>query len=148
VEGAGGDEPGLGLLPVETVFSAEKRTAQVRGSSLLPWGRGLPLEGYEIHMGRTSPLAPDSPVAVLAQSDQEPADRLDGYHLATGRIWGCYLHGLFGNDGFRRAWLHSLGWVGTASAPHGDPYDRLADSVEHSLDSSRLAHLLERTVPT
>lgn len=141
VEG-GGDEPGLGLLPVETVFGAEKRTVQVRGAALIPWARGLPLEGYEIHMGRTRPLGPPCPVVTILRRGREQADEPDGYGAAGGRVWGCYLHGLFANGGFRRAWLRSLGWEPSAEAREANPYDRLADVLERALDPAQLAGLL------
>ena len=58
-----------------------------------------------------------------------------------GRIWGCYLHGLFANAGFRRAWLASLGHA--ASTQEEDAFEaslnRLADAVEApALDMPRL----------
>jgi adenosylcobyric acid synthase len=143
VEGAGGDEPGLGLLPVETVFSAEKRTVQVAGFALTPWARGLPISGYEIHMGRTSALRAPAPVATIACRGAERADAPDGQVAAEGRIWGCYLHGLFANPDFRRAWLRSLGWQPAAHTPGADPYARLADEVERVLNPARLTALLQ-----
>lgn len=142
VEGAGGDEPGLGLLPVETVFGVEKRTVQVLGSALTPWAQGLPLSGYEIHMGRTRPLAASAPVAAIIRRGAEQAEEPDGQFTAEGRIWGCYLHGLFANPEFRRAWLGSLGWQPGPSERGGDPHDRLADEVERALDAHRLDQLL------
>ncbi|HEX9439447.1 MAG TPA: cobyric acid synthase, partial [Roseiflexaceae bacterium] len=54
VEGAGGDELGLGLLPITTVFSAEKRTVRVEARAHAPWAPDAPIQGYEIHMGRTT----------------------------------------------------------------------------------------------
>ncbi|MFV9503425.1 MAG: cobyric acid synthase [Oscillochloridaceae bacterium umkhey_bin13] len=143
VEGQGGDEPGLGLLPVETVFSAEKRTVQVVGFALIPWACGLPISGYEIHMGRTRALNAPAPVDMIARRGTELTDEPDGQFAAEGRVWGCYLHGLFANPDFRRAWLRSLGWQPVAHAPGADPYDRLADEVERVLDPTRLAALLQ-----
>ena len=36
-------------------------------------------------------------------------DRADGAVVADGRVMGCYLHGLFAGDAFRRAFLARLG---------------------------------------
>jgi adenosylcobyric acid synthase len=130
VEGAGGDEPGLGLLPVTTIFSSTKRTVQVTGVSRAPWAAGAPLSAYEIHMGR------------ITRSGSHPSDEFDGFITANGRIWGCYLHGLFHNEGFRRAWLRTLGWQGE-TRPLSDPYERLAAEVEAVLDQQHLARILE-----
>ena len=62
---AGADVPGLGLLPVETVFLPRKATRQVQGASPsrkgpLAGARGAAVTAYEIHMGETTPL-PDAP---------------------------------------------------------------------------------------
>ena len=62
---AGADVPGLGLLPVETVFLPRKATRQVQGSVAVEEGplagaRGAAVTAYEIHMGETTPL-PDAP---------------------------------------------------------------------------------------
>ncbi len=144
VEGAGGDEPGLGLLPVETVFSNEKRTLQVSATALTTWAQGLPIAGYEIHMGRTQPLGAPRPVAAIARGEATPVAEPDGYIAADERTWGCYLHGLFANTGFRRAWLRTLGWQAPGELLAIDAYERLADTVEHALDGARLAALLQR----
>lgn len=140
VEGAGGDEAGLGLLPVTTVFAAEKRTVQVRAVSLAPWAHNAPLEGYEIHMGRTSGAG--AALAQITQRGGVPGNEADGCLAEGGRIWGCYLHGLFANEAFRRGWLGSLGWHSTGDASAADPYERLADLVEQVCDQAQLAALL------
>ena len=44
---------GLGLLPTRTVFTAEKRRAQVTATAAAPF-TGAALTGYEIHTGRTA----------------------------------------------------------------------------------------------
>ncbi|MFM8319363.1 MAG: cobyric acid synthase [Chloroflexota bacterium] len=152
-ESDAGGGSGLGLLPVETIFEAEKITHQARAVVNSPTG-GLPgwlgsldgqqLHGYEIHMGRThSP----NPWLRITQRGARPASEPDGAASADGRVWGCYLHGLFENSRFRRAWLESLGW--TASMPGDHPVltlqralDRLADAVERSLDIQKLEAML------
>ena len=81
--------PGLGLLPVSTRMQGEKVTRQVRFRFLED---SAVCEGYEIHMGTTTPLA-DVPVSPL-------------YHLADGREYGyfvdrtcmgTYVHGILDN---------------------------------------------------
>jgi adenosylcobyric acid synthase len=64
-----------------------------------------------------------------------------------GRIWGCYIHGLFGNETLRRAWLTSLGWDRDSESIHEDPFAAsltyLADTVESELDMDLIMKLIE-----
>ncbi len=143
VEGQGGDEPGLGLLPVETIFSAEKRTVQASASSHAPWAPGAQLHGYEIHMGRTHSLGADRPlIAITQRSGADAVEEPDGHISDDGRVWGCYLHGIFANDDFRRAWLQRLGWhPGEGTNPSTDPFDRLAQHVAAAIGEERVQWL-------
>ena len=139
--------PGLGLLPVTTVFSSEKATYRAEARILAgpPWLNGLVGQiaaGYEIHMGRTEGARPW--LAITKRGDK-PVHVPDGAMSANGQVWGCYLHGLFGNPSFRRAWLASLGWLSQKDAlpdPVADSFTRLADTVESSFDMD----LLERII--
>jgi adenosylcobyric acid synthase len=140
VEGHGGDEPGLGLLPVETIFSPEKRTTRVSATAQIGWAAGEALQGYEIHMGRTVATGPAMPAITI---EHDGSAQPDGQVSPDGRVWGCYLHGLFANDGFRRAWLKRIGAQSAArTVEDGDPYERLADAVEAALDAEQLGALL------
>jgi adenosylcobyric acid synthase len=141
--------PGLGLLPVETVFAGDKAVFQSRacivgGPSWLTDLRGQTLEGYEIHMGRTRS---DGTWLEITIRNGQPCHAEDGCIDAEGRIWGCYLHGLFANAPLRRAWLASLPpGDGTASADDSalldNALDRLADAVEAALDMKLLESIL------
>lgn len=145
VESSEPHTPGLGLLPVETTFETEKATHRARGRVLggpgwLAEATGQVVRGYEIHMGRT-PSA--SPWLAIIERSGEPVEVLDGAASADGRVWGCYVHGLFENAELRRAWLRSLGWrsADEAGAPvYGlsDKLDRLAIAVEHALNMELL----------
>ena len=89
----GGELAGIGLLPVDTVFARQKTRTQVRGAfgTLDGWFAGLsgvPLEGYEIHMGET-----DSEVPLLWVETQDGIRKPDGAY--SGTVCGSYLHGLF-----------------------------------------------------
>ena len=103
---------------------------------------GEGVAGYEIHHGRTR-----------AAPEQRPwlADGPRGLGHARGRHWGCYLHGAFGSDRLRTAWLRSLGLPAGAEdcngAVDGD-LDRLADIVERDLDVDAVfADVLRRPQP-
>lgn len=127
----GGTEDGLGLLPVETLFSADKYTRQVHGTARqLPgvWAplSGLPVSGYEIHMGRTEYLGDrDKGTSVFAQlTDGGPdvavtpvgetpdvavtpaEENPDG--AVCGNVLGTYLHGVFDETPFRSALIDLL----------------------------------------
>jgi adenosylcobyric acid synthase len=95
--GIDGNGPGLGLLPVVTVFDAAK-TVQHRQATFGAVGgcwsalSGVTAQGYEIHHGQTAPntaLATPGNVATAVMPDalawQNPA----------GNVLGLYLHGLF-----------------------------------------------------
>jgi adenosylcobyric acid synthase len=144
VEGAGGAGPGLGLLPLTTVFSAAKRTAQICAVSQAPWAVDAPLTGYEIHMGRSTAHSAAAPLVTITRRGQQAVNEPDGLVADGGRIWGCYIHGLFANDAFRQGWLHTLGWQPTATLASRDPYDRLADTVATALDPLAIERLLAR----
>ncbi len=140
---------GLGLLPVNTVFAGDKAVFQSRarivgGPGWLASLRGQTVQGYEIHMGRTESVCPW--LEIIARNG-EPTNQGDGGVRAGGRVWGCYLHGLFANALLRRAWLASLssgsgGTTRDAQRSLDDALDRLADAVEAALDMKRLETIL------
>ena len=85
-------------------------------------------------------------LATIAQRGGAASDEPDGCVAEGGRVWGCYIHGICASEPFRRGWLRSLGWREQGgAAPAVDPYDRLADHVEASLDPRLLAKLLGLT---
>lgn len=143
MEGTGGAAAGLGLLPVHTVFAPEKQTARVQAQPRVAWAGDHVLTGYEIHMGRTERHVGGKPLLTITQRSGQPCHEDDGCVSTDGRVWGCYLHGLFDNTELRRSWLRMLGWQREQVSALVDPYDRLADVVEASLDRHHLDLLLE-----
>jgi adenosylcobyric acid synthase len=143
VESCQGEATGLGLLPIETRFEPAKATRQVRarvGPNAPGWLNtiaGAELHGYEIHMGRTESATP--------WLQMETAR--DGAATENGRIWGCYLHGIFANDVFRRAWLASLGLAVQPADPRQAALerglDRLADAVAGALNMGLLDKIID-----
>jgi adenosylcobyric acid synthase len=136
--------PGLGLLPIETVFAGDKATHQAcaRVRSGPGWFAGLAgqtVNGYEIHMGRTQGT---NPWLEIKERGSLPVQVFDGAASVDGKIWGCYMHGLFANENLRRAWLASLGWKdnqtnGTTNL-FAASLTRLADTLEENLDMNLL----------
>jgi adenosylcobyric acid synthase len=140
--------PGLGLLPIETVFAGDKTTHQASGQVRNSSGwfaelEGQTIAGYEIHMGRT-----DSQSSWLEISERsgQSVGVSDGATSEDGKVWGCYVHGLFANQNLRRAWLESLGWsggeVGEDSNPFAASLTRLADTLESTLDMDLLEKII------
>jgi adenosylcobyric acid synthase len=144
VEGAGGDEPGIGLLPITTVFAADKRTMRVEGRAYAPWASDVPITGYEIHMGRTTASAITPDLLRITRRGHDSCDEIDGCRSDDGRVWGCYIHGIFANEAFRRGWLRTLGWRDRGVVMHRDPYERLANHVETHLNALQLDQLFAR----
>ena len=132
IEGPPGETPGLALLDVETVMSAGKRL--VRASGHASEG-GEAVAGYEMHMGETT--GPDTARPVLSLESGP-----DGACASNGRVLGCYLHGLFAADGFRRAFLARLRGRKTAGIAYDalveETLDALAAHLEARLDLDRL----------
>ncbi|MEL6138252.1 MAG: cobyric acid synthase CobQ [Cyanobacteria bacterium J06628_6] len=146
LEGQEGRYRGLSILPLRTVITQNKVARQRSVSSKYPQ-EGLPVTGYEIHQGRTQL------VVTSDGSNGQPAapaflpifdDRSLGIVDETQSVWGTYLHGIFDNGPWRRAWLNRLRKQrGLSSLPTGianyrDQRDTmlntLADSVERYID--------------
>jgi adenosylcobyric acid synthase len=136
IEGEQGRHEGLGLLPLKTVITAQKIARQRQVSSAQPQA-GLPVLGYEIHQGRTQVLD-EKKIQLLFD------DAYLGVVNTDQSVWGTYLHGLFDNGPWRRAWLnHIRQQRGLISLPTGIPNYReqretllnyLADIVAENLD--------------
>ncbi|MCC5967933.1 MAG: cobyric acid synthase, partial [Natronohydrobacter sp.] len=134
LEGPAGVTEGLGLLDVTTLMQSDKRLERVRATHLTS---GLPFEGYEIHIGRT-----DGPDRVRAFARVGGVE--EGAISLCGRITGSYLHGMFGNDAFRAAYLAGLGVAGAGvsyAAGVEATLDALADHLEAQLDVTGLLAL-------
>lgn len=128
-EGGPRSWPGLGLLPIHTVFETEKSTRQHAFLSAWPIA-GRPLSGYEIHHGRSEALAGGEPLALEAGAEV-------GWR--HGRAAGCYVHGLLADDDWRAAFLNAV------REDRGRPVQlaRQADPLELRID--RWAQHLRRS---
>ena len=153
---------GLNLLDAETIFHTEKTTLQVVAEitidEVAPGTLGDSIRGYEIHAGQTQS---DSPWIRLNVPESNEAiagidrSRPDGARSDDGRVWGCYVHGLFHNDRFRNAWLKSLGVTTINGSQSNNAHqvverslDQLADAFEAHIDMKQLEKIIwnqERT---
>jgi adenosylcobyric acid synthase len=146
-DGVESDRPeidGLGLLPVTTTFVGRKETVRVTGSvaagrGLLAGAEGLPLEGYEIHMGVTEGNVEDHPFRTAGLATTSERD--DGCLSADGWTAGTYIHGLFHNTALRRSVLNRLAERKGVSLSFEDDdfsqsaeFDKLAALIRDSID--------------
>ena len=161
----GGQARGLGFLDTETVFSKEKRRTRVHGritdlpGTLQPL-EGMEIEGYEIHMGRTSESR-DKAGFCRIRDHRTGIETLDG--TAAGNIYGTYVHGVFDAPGIARriveilaehkgVTLKSSPGNTACAAPETDyqtyketQYDLLADTLRRHLDMKHIYEILEES---
>ncbi|MGG6295793.1 cobyric acid synthase CobQ [Leptolyngbya sp. AN02str] len=150
IEGQEGRYKGLSLFPLKTVITGQKVTRQRQASSNFPQ-EGLPITGYEIHQGRSHLAEEEAPEGVSYQPMFD--DRTLGIVDSTQSLWGTYLHGVFDNGAWRRAWLNRLRQQrGLKSLPTGVAnyreqremmLDNLADVVESYLDLGSITQYLD-----
>jgi adenosylcobyric acid synthase len=136
IEGPPGGVDGLGLLDVTTVMSPEKRLALTEATHI---ASGLPVSGYEIHLGRTTGPACARPLLSIGP-------RPEGAQSPDGRVQGTYLHGLFSADAFRAAFLTALGHPAPASdhaATVDQTLDALASHISTHLDLATILNLAD-----
>ena len=139
-EGPPGAVEGLGLLDIETVLTGDKRLVEAEGREI---ATGEPVRGYEMHIGKTSGPGLFRPML-------EIAGHPDGAVSPDGLVMGCYLHGLFAADDFRRAFLSRL----REGRPQAEAYeakvesilDALAAHLEANCDLDALLAIAERGV--
>lgn len=139
VDGTPGRAEGLGLLDVETVMAGEKHVTLTQATTK---DGTLPVEGYEIHMGRSS--GPDCERAWL-----DVEGRAEGAASPNGRVRGTYLHGLFSNDTFRAGFLADLGVQSSLSydSEVDTALDALADHLETHMDLDQILALSGTVAP-
>jgi len=129
-----GNGPGLGLLPLVTVFEPDKtvlRTTATFSALQGPWAAlsGVQAQGYEIHHGRTAQHPAMAPALPVMERDL-------GWSNPQGNVLGVYLHGLFECPAVLQALFG-------ASVPTLDTvFDGLADFVDRHFEPGALEGLL------
>ena len=126
IEGPPGASEGLGLLAIDTVLSGDKTLEPITGTSF----DSATFSGYEMHMGVSRGADCERPFA--RRADRSP----EGAMSADGRVMGSYVHGLFGDDRQRSAWLTRLG-----SGPSQFAHDALIESILDRWAAHLAAHL-------
>ena len=134
IEGPVGETPGLALLNVNTLMTPDKHLTRVTATHA---ASQTSMDGYEIHIGRTTGPDCANPFAHINASPE-------GAISPNGRIMGSYLHGMFSGDAFRRAFLADLGTLPSTYAYAADVeavLDALAGHLEQHLDVTGLLNL-------
>jgi adenosylcobyric acid synthase len=140
VESRAGAVDGLGLLPVRTVFGADKVLARPTGA----YGPHPVSTAYEIHHGR------------ITVDGGEPLFT-PGEGCRVGAVSGTVWHGALESDGVRRALLSEVAaatgrdWrPGTAAFEdvRQARLDALGDLIADHLDTGAVQALLEGGAPT
>ena len=148
---------GLGLINGVTTLKSEKITFQVR-ARLLPnpfFDNQDELSGYEIHTGETVLLEGEKPLFRISKRSSIQTDINDGVVSKEGMVWGTYIHGIFDNNSFRRAFINFLRrkkGLAISSCVNQDKisyqeekdreYDKLACLVRDNLDMDKIYHIL------
>ncbi|SFB94503.1 adenosylcobyric acid synthase (glutamine-hydrolysing) [Polaromonas sp. OV174] len=136
--GIDGNGPGLGLLPVVTVFD-ESKTVRHRQAAFAklggPWSAlsDVAVQGYEIHHGQTAPHA-----AMAAAGDIAHAVMPEGlaWQNPSGNVLGLYLHGLFEDPRVLQALF------GAAVPTLDKVFEGLADYIDEHFEPGLLQSLI------
>ena len=143
LHGIDGNGPGLGLLPVVTVFE-ENKTVRHRQTSFGAlhgaWAQlsGVAVSGYEIHHGQTT-LRTDMTASAGAAHQVMPDDLAWQAETVLGRgnVLGVYLHGLFEDPPVLQALFGAT--VPTLDAV----FDGLADYIGEHFEAGFLQSLIQ-----
>ena len=121
--------PGLGLLPMVTRMSGEKVTRQIKFT--LSGSSSDRMEGYEIHMGVTTPVEGETVCPLNRLEDGS----MDGCRVDE-KCMGTYIHGILDNASFIDFLLKPYAHQLTEEAEtfnyqtyKEQQYDKLADHV-------------------
>lgn len=156
---AGGEIKGLGLLPMKTVFEEAKIRTRVEGKFLdnmegeLAALAGVPFEGYEIHMGISTPTGDTKPMTNLTDT-VENITKNEGCNCKN--VYGSYVHGIFDKDGVTAAIIEAICKIKGISSEEmksvdyqafkQSQYDILADGMRKHIDMDKLNAIIEEGI--
>ncbi|ABW18412.1 cobyric acid synthase [Alkaliphilus oremlandii] len=153
----GGEISGLGLINAETVFEREKTRSRVKGqfhhlSGIFEGLNHKIFEGYEIHMGITTPLGGEAFTSSLEAMDG--GVKSDG--LCSNNIYGTYVHGIFDEGQVAETIIRTLmEKKGLVYEPNKNfnmveyknkEYDKLADALRKALDMEAIYRILNEGI--
>jgi adenosylcobyric acid synthase len=133
IEGPASTADGLGLLDVETIMGGSKSLIETTGVEHLT---GEPVQGYEMHIGKTTGTDTVRPWITLEGA------RPDGAISKDGRVMAAYMHGVFASNAFRHAFLSRIKDGRSAETDYNARVDEalngLADHLEKHMDLDSL----------
>ena len=141
--GIDGNAPGLGLLPLVTVFELDKTvrhtSTRFEADMAGPWAAlaGVSVAGYEIHHGQTQQHPAMAKAGDVARG---VLPKGLGWQNGAGNVMGLYLHGLFEDPAALQALFGARlpGPVPTLDVV----FDGLADYIEQHFEPGFLQGLL------
>lgn len=161
----GGTMRGMGLLPVETVFTQEKTRTRVSGmfaglgGDLAPLS-GIPIEGYEIHMG-IEKQKENAGYVTSIKNHSEMTNRSSFQESKTDGIWagnvyGTYVHGIFESEGSAAGLAKAVAVKKGIDAEmiqgmdyqtfKETQYDILADALRTHMDIRQIYRIIEEGI--
>jgi adenosylcobyric acid synthase len=144
IESGEGEAPGLGLLPVDTVFGEEKLLGRPAGRA--PLFGNAEVSGYEIRHGRVHRRGGEP---LFVGDDFEEGCRV-------GAVFGTSWHGVMESDGFRRGFLRrvaerrGLDWTPgeeAFAAAREARLEKLGDLISQNVDREALLRLIAGGAP-
>ncbi|NCC44934.1 MAG: cobyric acid synthase, partial [Clostridia bacterium] len=156
---AGGTMKGMGLLSMDTVFESGKTRTRVTGSFQKVEGElcelsGVGLEGYEIHMGVSTPKEGAHALTNIRDHAATTDEKLDGAYAAN--VYGSYVHGIFDKEEVPKAIIRALGrrkGIDTEDITGIDfaefkeqQYDILASALREHLDMDAIYRILDEGI--
>ena len=160
VEG-GGIMKGMGLLPMDTVFSGDKTRTRVSGTFAEVNGRlkelsGVQLEGYEIHMGVSTLKEGASSLTQITDHGAQTKGKTKQDGAYTDHVYGTYVHGVFDKEEVAKAVIRAIGrekGLDVTQITAVDfaqfketQYDLLAAGLREHLDMKKIYEILEEGI--
>ena len=154
----GGTVQGMGLLDTKTVFRPEKHRTRVHGTfgemkGILKEMKGLPFEGYEIHMGEST-WKEGASASTFTKDTVTGNEKREGtfYH----NICGTYVHGIFDKEEVALGLVKAVGdkkgidvseMEGVDFAAFKETqYDILAAELRKHLDMKKIYEILDEGI--
>lgn len=155
---AGGEIKGMGLLPMTTVFDKQKTRTRVTGTiqklpGILANLEGIEVEGYEIHMGESTPTGPLQVTTEITDGVTNTR-KMDG--LSAENVYGTYVHGILDREEVSKGIVEAIGaakGIDVSEMTSVDfaafketQYDIMAAELRKHLDMKKIYEILEQGI--